>query len=90
MPHLLTALNERSLCTEWLLMLGIGIGLILAYFIFSSFILNKTAKYLLSQPWTGVRKEWFSRFRAEFRSIKSMRAMMETGYEKVMEMIPRR
>lgn len=40
-------------------------------------------KYLRSQSWVGVKKQWLAKLRAGLDSIMNVHAMVAEGYEKV-------
>ncbi|RAH70348.1 cytochrome P450 [Aspergillus aculeatinus CBS 121060] len=77
LPELLLAGEPRLL-----LHAAIGITIVL---LFHQLVLTDSREhrqFWKTQPWVGVRVEWFSRFRASLRTIRGIRQMLEEGYEK--------
>jgi hypothetical protein len=69
---------------------GIRIGVISALVVVYLLLTQNTAHsqkslstFWASHPYTGVKKQWFSWFRATIRSIFSCKAMTDEGYAKV-------
>lgn len=61
------------------------VALIVVPFISTSVLPLFTAKhrYTRAQPWIGLKKVWFARFRAGMDAVMNTREMLVEGYEKV-------
>lgn len=57
-----------------------------AYLIVFGFILpflSHQGKFWSTQPWVGLQKQWFAKYRAGVDAIKNTRTMVGEGYNKV-------
>lgn len=61
-------------------------GLLVTYYVATTYILplfTIQAKFMNSIPWVGVKKQWFSRYRAGISAIRDTSTLMRESYEKV-------
>ncbi|KAI5367110.1 putative cytochrome P450 [Septoria linicola] len=59
-------------------------SLLIAYAFFSIVLLpliTPHSKYVNSQTWVGIKKQWFARYRAGFETLKNTRGMVMEGTE---------
>lgn len=59
-------------------------SVLVAYVFFSIVILPLTTtqgKFLSSQTWVGLKKQWFSHYRAGFSTLRNTREMLYSGTE---------
>lgn len=75
---------ENSIATSHLVF---SAGALLIAYIFASAVvlplLSSRGKYLNSQAWIGLKKQWFARYRGGFATLKYTREMVVEGYDKV-------
>lgn len=67
------------------LYLAVG-GVFVTYYVVVNYILpvfTGQAKFVNSTPWVGVKKQWFSRYRAGIAAVRDTTSLMLEGYEKV-------
>ncbi|KAF7191122.1 Cytochrome P450 monooxygenase [Pseudocercospora fuligena] len=74
---------ETSIATSHLVF---SAGALLIAYIFASAVviplLSSRGKYLNSQAWIGLKKQWFARYRGGFATLKYTREMIVEGYDK--------
>jgi hypothetical protein len=61
-------------------------GLLVTYYVAANYILpmfTTQAKFVNSTPWVGVKKQWFSRYRAGIAAVQDTSSLMLEGYKKV-------
>lgn len=46
-------------------------------------LLSSRGKFLNSQSWIGLKKQWFAKYRGGFATLHNTREMIVEGYEKV-------
>ncbi|KAK4497822.1 hypothetical protein PRZ48_010476 [Zasmidium cellare] len=63
--------------------LGICAGLYITYSILSALLaaLSNQSRYLRSQPWVGIKANWFAKFRSSLASITGTRDFVFEGYQ---------
>lgn len=65
--------------------LAVSAGSVFVAYIFFSIVvlplITTQGKWLSSQKWVGLKKQWFSQYRAGFSTLKNTREMLYSGTE---------
>ena len=65
--------------------LALSAGSVLVAYVFFSIIvlplISTQGKWLSSQKWVGLKKQWFSQYRAGFSTLRNTREMLYSGTE---------